>query len=118
MKLLSDNEIKFMSVFREINEYNDKNINNIYNNCVFLYENYDFLCKSGISPETVLYSEYYWEELFIRTYQKEYNTYSGYEQFHFKLIDCIEHTTGNVDISLLENIESEVSDIVRFYGDI
>lgn len=118
MKLLSGNEIKSFPAFMEIHEYSDQDINDIYNNYVFLYENYDFLCKSGLSPETVLYSEYYWGELFIQAYQKKYNTNSGYEQFHFKLIDRIEHTTGNVNIPLLESIESEVNDIVTLYGDI
>ncbi len=112
MKLLSDNEIKTMSVFKEINEYDNKYINSIYNNFVFLDENYDFLCKSGISPETVLYSEYYWGALFIKAYKKEYNKISGCEQFHFKLIDRIEHTTGNVDINLLERIESLINNMI------
>lgn len=111
MKLLSENQIKSFSGFREILEYDDKYINSLYSNYVFLYENYDNICNTE-SPETVLYSEYYWGALFIKAYQKKYNKLSGCEQFHFKLIDRIEHTLGNVDIDLLENIESSVDKII------
>lgn len=69
MKILTDNEIKSMSGFKEIPEYSDKYINNIYNNVLFLENSYDTLQKI-ISPEVILYSEYYWITLFINKYNK------------------------------------------------
>lgn len=113
MKLLTDAEIKSMSGFSEVIEYNDIYLNSIYSNYVFLDKNYDNIIRTGISPETVLYSEYYWGALFIRTYRKKYNKDSGCEQCHFKLIDRIEHTViGDVDIELLEKIESYINKII------
>ncbi len=110
MKLLSDNEIKSMPEFKEIPEYDDKYINSIYNNWLFLDRFYDII-KKTISSEIILYSEYYWATLFINAYYKKYNTdYSGFEQCHFKIIDRIEHTLGNVDIALLERIELSIDD--------
>ena len=47
--------------------------------------------------------------MFIKAYSKKYGQDCGLEQFHFKLTDRIEHTLGNVDIILLEKIESAVS---------
>lgn len=113
MKLLTDTEIKSMSGFSEVTEHNDVYLDNIYSNYVFLDKNYDNIIRTGISPETVLYSEYYWGALFIRAYHKKYNKDSGCEQYHFKLIDRIEHTvTGNVDIELLEKIESYINNLI------
>ncbi|MDE6425665.1 MAG: hypothetical protein K2K89_05975 [Ruminococcus sp.] len=78
-----------MPEFKEIQEYDDKYINSIYNNWVFLYRFYDTM-KKTISPEIILYSKYYWITLFINAYYKKYNTnYSGFEQFQFKLIERI-----------------------------
>lgn len=111
MKLLSGKEIKALSGFREIHEYDDRYINNLCSNYIFLYENYDNICQTE-SPETVLYSEYYWGALFIKAYQKKYNRNAGYEQMHFKLIERIEYTLGKVDIALLESIESEADKII------
>ncbi|MDE5556369.1 MAG: hypothetical protein K2J32_01565, partial [Ruminococcus sp.] len=82
----------------------------IYNNWLFLDRFYDII-KKTISSEIILYSEYYWATLFINAYYKKYNTdYSGFEQCHFKIIDRIEHTLGNVDIALLERIELSIDD--------
>ncbi|MDE6780642.1 MAG: hypothetical protein K2J40_04185 [Ruminococcus sp.] len=108
MNLLTDAEIKSMSGFKEAAKYNDKYINSVYSNYVFLYENYDNIIRNGISPETVLYSEYYWGALFISAYRKKYGEDAGFEQFHFKLIDRIEYTIGSVDIALLEKIDKLV----------
>lgn len=42
----------------------------------------------------------------------EYNEDSRCEQFHFKLIEQIEHTVGNVDIELLERIGSYINKLI------
>ena len=112
MKILNDIEIKSMPEFKEITEYDDKYINSIYNNWVFLDRFYDTM-KKTISPEIILYSEYYWITLFINAYYKKYHTnYSGFEQFQFKLIERIEHTLESVDIALLERIELSTDKII------
>ena len=112
MKLLIKDieNIKNLSGFSEISEYKDKQINRLYNNHIFLYEYYNIiLSRTNISPKCILYSEYYWGAMFIKAYTKKYGQDCGLEQFHFKLIDRIEHTLGDVDIILLEKIESAVS---------
>ncbi len=113
MKLLINDieSIRNFLGFTEISEYSDKQVNRFYNNYVFLYEYYNIiLSQTDISPKCILYSEYYWGAMFINAYSKKYGRDCGFEQFHFKLIDRIEHTLGNVDIILLEKIESAVSD--------
>ncbi len=112
MKLLINNieSIKHLSGFAEIHEYSDKHINRLYNNYIFLYEYHNtILSLNDISQKCILYSEYYWGAMFINAYRKKYDKDSGLEQFHFKLIERIEHTLGNVDIILLEKIELAVS---------
>lgn len=111
MKLLINDieNIKHLSGFAEISEYSDKQINRLYNNYIFLYEYHNIILRlHDISQKCILYSEYYWGAMFINAYRKKYGTDTGFEQFHFKLTDRIEHTLGNVDITLLEKIESAV----------
>ncbi|MCM1507597.1 MAG: hypothetical protein NC177_10755 [Ruminococcus flavefaciens] len=99
-----------MSGFKEVLEYDDKHINSIYSNLVFLDELY-YTMPEKISPEIILYSEYYWGTVFINEYRRKYHRNSGCEQFHFKLIERMEYDFGSVDISLLEKIETEISKI-------
>lgn len=93
-----------MSGFREVPEYDDKYINGIYNNVLFL----DGFHDNIISPEIILYSEYWWVTLFISEHNKKYGRDCGWEQFQFKLIERIEYTLGSVDIELLEKIEKDI----------
>lgn len=111
MKLLSGKEIEALLGFRKINGYDDRYINSLHSNYIFPYLNYDNIFQTE-SPETILYSEYYWGTLFIKAYRKKYNKNSGYEQMHFKLIERIEYTLGEVNIALLESIESATDKII------
>ena len=54
----------------------------------------------------VLYSLYYWQHKYIeRMHELSYSD-AGFEQWNFKTMEQIEYTCGEVDIALLEKIES------------
>lgn len=115
MNLLIQNikRIQYELRFKKQIKYEDEKINDAYNNWKFLFEYSSVILKKyKINLEYVLYSEYYWCARFTQEYYKKYGVDSGMDQYYFKLIEKIEHTLGNVDISLLEKLENDdISDL-------
>ena len=91
------------------NKYADEVLNTICNHWIFLSDFADQLVSQlGIPIDRIVYSEYYWCTKFLREHTSRFSDDAGLEQQQFQLIEKIEHTLGEVDLSLLESIENNI----------
>ena len=110
MILIIDNIDNLKSIFgfvpEEI-EYDDEKLKRYSNNCMLLYDYKEQIPnRTDYTYGDVLYSLYYWQHKYIeRMHELSYSD-AGFEQWNFKTMEQIEYTCGEVDIALLEKIES------------
>ncbi len=86
--------------------YDDEILNLYYHHCKFLSDyQMQIINETCINMKEILYSLYYWGHRFIERSNAISLSDSGFEQWHFQLIEQIEYACGEVDFALLEKIE-------------
>ena len=113
----SIDEMKEQFNFVPSNSYSDALMNLYYNNCIFL-DDYTgrILAESKATMECVLYSEYYWGHCFIKRAKELMYTDAGFEQWHYKIIEKMEHSGMEIDYALLERIDSNIEPLITPNG--
>ena len=93
--------------YQVLKEFENENMNKLYNYFVFLSRYKRELMQNRILLEAILYTTYSIFTKFLQSYEKNIQKDAGLEQQHYNLIQDIEREIGTVDWDLLQKIEKE-----------
>lgn len=109
MKILKEEIKKLFSEvnYQEKSEYEDKDLNDLYNYwCFFEEKGLEIQKLKNIPIDSILYSKYYWCTKYKHIYERLYGFDAGLEQQQYKIIEELQlRLTENIDWNLLKKTE-------------
>ena len=111
MKIAKEELKKLISEanYQEKAEYEDRNLNDLYNCwCFFEEKEFELQKLKNIPIDSILYSKYYWCTRYKDRYERLYGFDAGVEQQQYKIIEELQlRLTENIDWNLLKKTEEE-----------